>query len=307
MRRYLLRRVLLLIPVVLGVATAVFFIIHLIPGDPVEIMLGEQARAADLERLRKTLGLDRPVLEQYVRFLGGRAKGDLGRSLHHRRGVAGLVLERLPATLELGAAAMAAALAIALPLGILAAARARSWVDHGSMVSSLLGVSIPNFWLGPMLIAVFSLRFNWLPPSGRGGIEHLILPALTLGTGLAAILTRMTRASLLEALPRDFVRTARAKGLAEWAVLVRHGLRNALLPVVTAAGLQTGAVLSGSVITESIFAWPGIGRLTIEAIAARDYPLVQGCVLAIALTYVALNLITDVVYTLCDPRVRYDS
>ena len=307
MRRYLLRRVLLLIPVVLGVATAVFFIIHLIPGDPVEIMLGEQARAADLERLRKTLGLDRPVLEQYVRFLGGLAKGDLGRSLHHRRGVAGLVLERLPATLELGAAAMAAALAIALPLGILAAARARSWGDHGSMVSSLLGVSIPNFWLGPMLIAVFSLRFNWLPPSGRGGIEHLILPALTLGTGLAAILTRMTRASLLEALPRDFVRTARAKGLAEWAVLVRHGLRNALLPVVTAAGLQTGAVLSGSVITESIFAWPGIGRLTIEAIAARDYPLVQGCVLAIALTYVALNLITDVVYTLCDPRVRYDS
>ena len=202
---------------------------------------------------------------------------------------------------------MAIALAVALPLGILAAARARSWLDHGSMVSSLLGVSIPNFWLGPMLIALFSLQLNWLPPSGRGGIEHLILPALTLGTSLAAILARMTRASLLEALPRDFVRTARAKGLAEWAVLARHGLRNALLPVVTAAGLQTGAVLSGSVITESIFAWPGIGRLTIEAIAARDYPLVQGCVLAIALTYVALNLITDVVYTLCDPRVRYES
>jgi peptide/nickel transport system permease protein len=214
-RRYLLRRVLLLIPVVLGVATAVFFIIHLIPGDPVEIMLGEQARAADRERLRKTLGLDRPVLEQYVRFLGGLAKGDLGRSLHHRRGVAGLVLERLPATLELGAAAMAIAIAVALPLGILAAARARSWLDHGSMVSSLLGVSIPNFWLGPMLIALFSLRLNWLPPSGRGGIEHLILPALTLGASLAAILARMTRASLLEALPRDFVRTARAKGLAE--------------------------------------------------------------------------------------------
>ena len=307
MRRYILRRVLLLIPVVLGVATAVFFIIHLIPGDPVEIMLGEQAQAADREQLRKTLGLDRPVLEQYVRFLGGLAKGDLGRSLHHRRGVAGLVLERLPATLELGAAAMAIALAVALPLGILAAARARSWLDHGSMVSSLMGVSIPNFCLGPILIALFSLRLNWLPPSGRGGIEHLILPALTLGTSLAAILARMTRASRLEALPRDFVRTARAKGLAEWAVLVRHGLRNALLPVVTAAGLQTGAVLSGSVITESIFAWPGIGRLTIEAIAARDYPLVQGCVLAIALTYVALNLITDVVYTLCDPRVRYES
>ncbi|MFQ5692817.1 MAG: nickel ABC transporter permease [Nitrospinota bacterium] len=306
MRKYLLRRVLLLIPVVLGVATAVFLIIHLVPGDPVEIMLGERAQAADREALRRSLGLDRPVLEQYVRFLGGLVTGDLGQSLRHRRGVAALVRERLPATLELGAAAMAVAILIALPLGVLAAARPRSWIDHGSMVGALLGVSIPNFWLGPLLISLFSLRFNWLPPSGRGGLAHLILPALTLGTGLAAILTRMTRASLLEVLPKEFVRTARAKGLGGRAVLLRHGLRNALLPIVTVAGLQTGAVLSGSVITESIFAWPGIGRLTIEAIAARDYPLVQGCVLAIALTYVALNLITDLVYTACDPRVRYE-
>ncbi|MBI2880010.1 MAG: ABC transporter permease [Candidatus Tectomicrobia bacterium] len=306
MRKYLLRRVLLLFPVVLGVATAVFLILHLVPGDPVEIMLGEQAQAADRESLRRALGLDRPVLEQYVRFLGGLARGDLGQSLHHRRSVAGLVLERLPATLELGAAAMAVAVAIALPLGVLAAARARSWIDHGSMLGALLGVSIPNFWLGPLLIGLFSLRFNWLPPSGRGGWEHLVLPALTLGTGLAAILTRMTRASLLEVLPKDFVRTARAKGLGERRVLLRHGLRNALLPVVTVAGLQTGAVLSGSVITESIFAWPGIGRLTLEAIAARDYPLVQGSVLTIALTYVALNLLTDLLYSVCDPRVRYE-
>ena len=306
MRKYLLRRVLLLILVVLGVATAVFLIIHLVPGDPVDIMLGEQAQPADREGLRKSLGLDRPILEQYLRFLGGLLAGDLGESLHHRRGVAGLVLERLPATLELGAASMLIAIAIALPLGILAAARARSWLDHGSMLGSLLGVSIPNFWLGPLLISLFSLRFNWLPPSGRGGLEHLVLPALTLGTGLAAILTRMTRASVLEVLPKEFVRTARAKGLGERAVLLRHSLRNALLPVVTVAGLQTGAVLSGSVITESIFAWPGIGRLTIEAIAARDYPLVQGCVLTIALTYVLLNLLTDLVYTVCDPRVRYE-
>ncbi|MFQ5914585.1 MAG: nickel ABC transporter permease [Nitrospinota bacterium] len=306
MRKYLLRRLFLLIPVVLGVVTAVFLIVHLVPGDPVEIMLGEQAQPADRESLRRALGLDRPIWEQYLRFLGGLLIGDLGQSLHHRRGVAALVLERLPATLELGAAAMGVAIAIALPLGVLAAARARSWLDHGSMLGSLLGVSIPNFWLGPLLISLFSLRFNWLPPSGRGGLEHLILPALTLGTGLAAILTRMTRASLLEVLPKEFVRTARAKGLVERVVLLRHGLRNALLPVVTVAGLQTGAVLSGSVITESIFAWPGIGRLTIEAIAARDYPLVQGCVLTIALTYVTLNLLTDLVYTVCDPRVRYE-
>ncbi len=306
MRKYFLRRVLLLIRVVWGVATAVFLIIHLVPGDPVDIMLGEQAQPADREGLRKSLGLDRPILEQYLRFLGGLLTGDLGESLHHRRGVAGLVLERLPATLELGAASMLIAIGIALPLGILAAARARSWLDHGTMLGSLLGVSIPNFWLGPLLISLFSLRLNWLPPSGRGGLEHLVLPALTLGTGLAAILTRMTRASVLEVLPKEFVRTARAKGLGERAVLLRHSLRNALLPVVTVAGLQTGAVLSGSVITESIFAWPGIGRLTIEAIAARDYPLVQGCVLTIALTYVLLNLLTDLVYTVCDPRVRYE-
>jgi peptide/nickel transport system permease protein len=304
--KYLLRRILLLIPVVLGVATAVFLIIHLIPGDPVDIMLGEQAQTADRESLRRALGLDRPILEQYAKFLGGLSTGDLGQSLHPRRSVAALVAERLPATLELGAASMLVAIAMALPLGILAAARSRSWIDHGSMVGALLGVSIPNFWLGPLLISFFSLQLNWLPPSGRGGIAHLILPAVTLGTGLAAILTRMTRASLLEVLPKEFIRTARAKGLKETLVLLRHGLRNALLPVVTVAGLQIGAVLSGSVITESIFAWPGIGRLTIEAIAARDYPLVQGCVLVIALTYVALNLLTDLIYKVCDPRIRYE-
>lgn len=306
MRKYLARRLLLLIPVVFGVATAVFMIIHLIPGDPVEIMLGEQASPADRESLRKTLGLDRPIAEQYFRYLSGLMTGRLGDSLHHRRGVTALVLERLPATLELGATAMTVAIFIALPLGILSAARARSWVDHGSMASALLGVSIPNFWLGPLLISLFSLEFNWLPPSGRGGWSHLILPALTLGTGLAAILTRMTRASVLEVLPREYIRTAQAKGLSERIVLIRHALGNALLPIVTVAGLQTGAVLSGSVITESIFAWPGIGRLTIEAIASRDYPLVQGCVLTIALTYVGLNLITDLIYKGCDPRIRLE-
>ena len=198
MRKYLARRLLLLIPVVFGVATAVFMIIHLIPGDPVEIMLGEQASPADRESLRKTLGLDRPIAEQYFHYLSGLMTGRLGDSLHHRRGVTALVLERLLATLELGVAAMTVAIFIALPLGILSAARARSWVDHGSMAGALLGVSIPNFWLGPLLISLFSLEFNWLPPSGRGGWSHLILPALTLGTGLAAILTRMTRASVLE-------------------------------------------------------------------------------------------------------------
>lgn len=306
MRRFLLRRLGLLILVVLGVATIVFLIIHLIPGDPVEVMLGETALPADREALRKALGLDRPLLEQYGRYLFGLLQGDLGQSLHARRPVAALVLERLPATLELTVASLLIALALSLPAGIFAAARARTWFDHGSMLAALLGVSVPNFWLGPMLIVLFSLELGWLPASGRGGLSHLVLPALTLGTALAAILTRMTRASLLEVLPKDFVQTARAKGLREVWVLVRHALRNALIPIITLTGLQCGALLSGAIITETIFAWPGVGRLTLQAIATRDYPLVQGCVLVFALGYVGVNLVADLLYAWSDPRVRYD-
>jgi peptide/nickel transport system permease protein len=298
------RRLRLLVPTVLGVVTLVFFLVHLIPGDPVELMLGETASRADLAQLRESLGLDRPLGEQYARFLGGLAHGDLGRSFFYRKPVAAVIAGALPATALLAVAALAAALAIALPIGIVAAVRRGRLADRLAMLGSLIGVSMPNFWLGPMLIILFSFRLGWLPVSGRDGAASLVLPALTLGISLAAILARMTRASMLDVLGEDFLRTARAKGVQERVVIVRHALRNALLPVVTIVGLQFGALLSGAVITENVFAWPGVGTLLIQAITARDYPLVQGCVLVIALCYVAVNFLTDALYALIDPRVR---
>jgi len=298
------RRLLLLVPTVLGVLTLVFFLVHLIPGDPVELMLGETASRADLSQLRADLGLDRPLGEQYARFLGGLAHGDLGRSFFYRKPVFAVIGGALPATALLAAAAMAVALLIALPIGIIAAVRRDTLTDRMAMVGSLLGVSMPNFWLGPLLIILFSFRLGWLPVSGKEGAASLILPASTLGTALAAILARMTRASMLDVLGEDYLRTARAKGVGPVTVVVRHALRNALLPVVTIVGLQFGALLSGAVITENVFAWPGVGTLLIQAITARDYPLVQGCVLVIALCYVFVNFLTDVLYALIDPRVR---
>ena len=301
---YLIRRLVLLVPVVLGVVTLVFLLIHAIPGDPVEVMLGEQARAADKELLRHELGLDRPLAEQYLSYVAGLARGDLGRSIHSREPVLRVIAARLPATLLLTLASLAVAVALAVPLGMLAAVRRGSAADRGSMLFALLGVSMPNFWLGPLLILLFSIHLGWLPVSGMGGPAHLVLPAVTLGTSLAAILTRMVRASVLEVIREPYVTTARAKGLPERAVLYRHTLRNALVPLVTVLGLQFGALLSGSVITETIFSWPGVGRLVIQAIYQRDYPLVQGCVLVISLCYVLVNLFTDAAYGLVDPRIR---
>jgi len=298
------RRLLLLVPTVLGVLTLVFFLVHLIPGDPVEVMLGETASRADLSQLRADLGLDRPLAEQYARFLGGLAQADLGRSFFYRKPVLAVIGAALPATALLAFAALAVALLIALPVGILAAVRRDRLTDRLALVGSLVGVSMPNFWLGPMLIILFSFRLGWLPVSGREGAASLVLPALTLGTALAAILVRMTRASMLDVLGEDYLRTARAKGVGERTVIARHALRNALLPVVTIVGLQFGALLSGAVITENVFAWPGVGTLLIQAITARDYPLVQGCVLVISLCYVVVNFLTDALYTLIDPRVR---
>jgi len=291
----------------LGVVTLVFFLIHWIPGDPVDVMLGESATPSDREALRRQLGLDRPIHVQYLQYLKDLAGFRLGTSLHDKREVGALILERLPATLELAGAALALTLVIALPLGMVAAARHRSLWDRTAMTFSLLGVSIPNFWLGPLLILVFSLWLGWLPVSGRESPESVILPALTLGASLAAILSRMVRSSLLDVLGEDFVRTARAKGLDARAVLWRHALPNALLPVITVIGLQLGALLAGAVITETIFAWPGIGLLTIEAIQRRDYPVVQGCILFISLSYVLVNLLTDRLYRIIDPRVRYEA
>lgn len=304
MPNFILSRLISTLIVVLGVSTLVFGLIHMVPGDPVEIMLGESAKPADREALRAALGLNLPLHTQYVNFLEGLVHLDLGESLHSKRPVAEVLAERIPATVELALASLVVALVIALPLGVIAAVKKDSAWDYSAMGFSLLGVSIPNFWMGPMLILLFSLSLGWLPVSGREAPGSLILPALTLGTAMAAILSRMVRSTLLEVLNEDFIRTARAKGLSQGQVIVGHGLRNALLPLITLLGLQLGALLGGAVITETVFSWPGVGQLTIDAIQRRDYPVVQASVLLISLTYVVVNIITDLVYAAVDPRVR---
>ncbi|MFI0413310.1 MAG: nickel ABC transporter permease [Candidatus Thiodiazotropha sp.] len=289
---------------IIGVVCLVFMLIHLVPGDPVDVMLGESAIPADREALRSSLGLDRPITVQLTDFLKGVSVLDLGDSLHTRQPVSELLASHIPATLELALAALIVTLLTAIPLGILAAVNRGGMGDWGAMGFSMLGLSIPNFWLGPLLILCFSLWLGWTPVSGREGISSLILPAVTLGTGFAAILARMVRSSLLEVLGEDYVRTARAKGLDETRVIWRHAMRNAWLPVITLLGLQLGALLGGAVVTEVVFDWPGIGSLMIESIQKRDYPVVQGCVLFISLAYVLVNTLTDILYGLIDPRIR---
>jgi len=306
MGRFLARRLVLTLPVLLGVATLVFSLIHLIPGDPAQAMLGEAAPQSDVEELRRQLGLDRSLVEQYAAFLGGLVQGDLGTSLRTGLPVTEQIVERMPATFELAAAAMLVAILFSMPLGIAAAVRRGTVVDHAAMTVSLAGVSVPNFWLGPLLAIVFAVELGWLPVSGRGTWAHLVLPAVSLGAALAAILARMTRATMLEELREPYVQAARARGVSTSRAVMRHAFRNSLIPVVTLVGLQFGAVLTGAVITETIFAWPGIGRLLIQSIGFRDYPLVQGCILLIALTYVAVNLVTDMLYGVLDPRIRYE-
>ncbi len=304
MTAYLLRRLGLAGLSVFGVVTLVFLLIHVIPGDPVDAMLGETAMAADKEALRHQLGLHRSIAVQYGRYLRRLGHGNLGRSLHSSRPVRRMIVARYPATIELAAAALLLALLVAVPLGVAAAARPRSFVNLASAGVALFGAAVPSLWLGPMLMLIFAVWLDWLPVSGRGTLAHLVLPALTLGIGMAALLARLLRATLLERLHEEFVRTARAKGAGRARAVVVHALPNALLPVITAVGLQAGALLSGAIITETIFSWPGIGRLLLLAIQTRDYPLVQGCVLVIALTYVALNLVLDLLYAWVDPRVR---
>lgn len=300
----ILRRLASTAVVVLGVVVLVFLLIHFIPGDPVDVMLGESAQPADREALRVSLGLDKPILDQLVIYINGLINFDLGRSLHSQQPITALLAERIPATVELALAALVVTLVLALPLGLIAAARHNTAWDQGAMAFSLLGVSIPNFWMGPLLILVFALGLGWFPVSGRDEAGAVILPALTLGTSLAAILARMIRSSVLEVLGENFIRTAYAKGLSRRQVLIRHALPNAMLPVITILGLQLGTLLAGAVITETVFSWPGIGLLTIEAIQSRDYPVVQACVLLIALTYVLINSFTDLLYALIDPRIR---
>jgi peptide/nickel transport system permease protein len=301
---YLVRRLMALIPVALGVATLTFALIHLVPGDPVVAMLGDSAGPADIAGMRQELGLDRSITAQYLTFLWNLAHGDLGESISMKEPVARLIAARFPATLELAGAGLLVAIMLAFPLGIIAGANPGGAADMGAMGFAILGVSVPHLYLGPLMMIVFSLDLGWFPLTGRGGLMYLVLPAVTLGTALAAILARMLRQSLVQVREADYIRTARAKGLSAFAALTRHGLRNALTPVITLVGLETGALLTGAIVTEMIFSWPGMGRLLIAAISARDYPLVEGCVLTFALSYVVVNMATDMVYAMADPRIR---
>jgi peptide/nickel transport system permease protein len=293
-----------MIPVVWLVVSVVFLLIHLVPGDPIQQMLGEGAAAADLQAARHAYGLDVPIGQQYLHYWNGVLHGNLGKSIRFNQSVASIVLQAYPATIRLTIASLLVAMALSIPAGVRSARRRNSWEDRVLSFVSLLGLSFPNFALGPILILLFAIGLGWLPVSGSGSVEHLVLPAITMGGALAAILTRMVRTSMLEELGQDYIRTARAKGLSENVVVYRHALRNAMIPIVTVLGLQFGAMLAGAIVTETIFSWPGIGRMTISAISSRDYYLVQGCILFIGLTYVVVNFMTDLMYSVLNPRIR---
>jgi ABC-type dipeptide/oligopeptide/nickel transport system permease component len=304
MFRYVTTRLLYLLPVVWLVVSVVFLLIHFVPGDPIQQMLGEGASSADIEATRHAYRLDEPIRQQYVNYWKGVLHGDLGKSLRLNQNVGSVIAQAYPSTITLTISALFVAVLLSVPAGVRSALRRNKWDDRALSFVSLLGLSFPNFALGPILILFLSIKLGWLPVSGAGTFAHRILPAITLGGALAAILTRMVRTSMLEELSQDYVRTARAKGLSENAVVYKHALRNALIPVVTVLGLQFGALLAGAIVTETIFSWPGIGRMTIQAISNRDYYLVQGCILCIALTYVLVNFLTDLMYSALNPRIR---
>ena len=303
----MIKRLLGVLPVVFGVAFLTFLLVHAVPGDPVEVMLGESASSADRMQLQADLGLNQPIYVQFGVYLNKLAHGDLGVSIHSKKPIVDLLAERLPATAKLALLALSFAISIGLPLGIIAALKVNQWPDKLANLLSLSISAMPHFWMGPILMMVFALWLGLLPVSGMESGTAIILPDLTLGFGLAAILTRMTRASMLEVLHEDFIRTARAKGLTEYAVILRHALRAALLPIVTVLGLQLGSLLAGTVITETVFSWDGVGSLLVESIEKRDYPVMQACVLVVAFFYVTVNLATDIIYTKIDPRERFAS
>ena len=290
--------------VIFGVLLLTFLLIHAVPGDPVEVMLGESASVADRQALRADLGLNQPLIQQFGQYLTALSRGDFGKSIHTKTPIIELIKARYPATLKLALLSLLIGLGIGIPLGIYAALKAGHWQDLVVTLVSVRLSAMPAFWLGPILMLVFAVWLAWLPVSGMDSCTSIILPALTLGFGLSAILTRMTRTSLLEVLNDDYIRTARAKGLSEPTVIIRHALRTALLPIITIVGLQMGSLLAGTVITETIFSWDGIGRLLVESIEKRDYPVTQACVLVVALSYVLVNLFTDILYRFADPRVR---
>jgi peptide/nickel transport system permease protein len=304
MLRYFTTRVLYTLPVVWLVVSVVFLLIHLVPGDPILQMLGEGVPAADVRATRHAYGFDAPLGEQYLHYWKGVLQGDLGPSVRFNQSVTSLIAQRYPYTLQLTLASLFVAVLLSVPAGVRSAQRRNLWDDRALSVVSLFGLSFPNFALGPILILFFAIKLGWLPVSGSGSFANLVLPAITMGGALAAILTRMVRTSMLEELGQDYIRTARAKGLPDHTVVYRHALRNAMIPIITVLGLQFGALLAGAIVTETIFSWPGIGRLTIQAISNRDYYLVQGCILAIGLTYIAVNFLTDLLYSALNPRIR---
>ncbi|MDQ3397466.1 MAG: ABC transporter permease [Deinococcota bacterium] len=303
---YIVRRLLAALPSILGVIVIVFLMVRLAPGDPALLLAGEFADQATVQRIRERFGLDEPLLVQFGIFMGDLVQGDLGRSTRTRRPVTSELANYFPNTLELALGAMAVALLIGIPAGIVSAVRPHTLFDYVATLGALIGVSMPVFWFGLLAILFFSVNLGWFPVAGRGTLAHLVLPAVTLGTGTAAIITRMTRSSMLEVLNQDYVRTARAKGLANRLVINKHALRNALVPVVTIAGLQFGTLMAGAVLTETVFSWPGIGQLLVTSILARDYPVVQGAVLLIAVSFIFINLLVDLIYGTIDPRIRYD-
>jgi peptide/nickel transport system permease protein len=303
MTTYFIRRLLQSLVVLLGVSFVVFFILHL-TGDPALVLLPPDASPEDVHRFRQAMGFNDPFLVQYGRFLGGALRGDFGQSIRHGESAFHLVTERMPATFELAGAALLIALVLAIPAGIISAVRRNSVIDYVSTVIALLGQSMPTFWLGIMLILLFSVQFHLLPSSGRGTLEHLVLPAVTLGLFTTARITRLTRSGMLEVLGQDYIRTARAKGVSDPPVVWKHALKNAAIPIVTIVGIELGTLLGGAVITETIFAWPGVGRLSVQAIANRDYPVVQAAVFVLATTFILVNLAVDIIYTYLDPRIR---
>ncbi|HSP13250.1 MAG TPA: nickel ABC transporter permease [Thermoanaerobaculia bacterium] len=307
MAQYIIRRILQMIPITLGILTLVFSLIHLIPGDPAATIAGEGARPEDILQVRKALGLDRPLWQQYITYLGNVAHGDLGRSFRTNEKVSKEILARYPATLQLAFGAMLVALLVALPLGIISAIYRNSWIDNVARFFALIGVSMPSFWFGPLLIIAFAINHEWFPVSGREqGLRSLVLPSLTMGLALAAILTRMIRVSLAEELNQLYVTTAIAKGVTRVKAIFRHALKNALIPVITVLALQFGSLLTGAIITEQIFSWPGLGRLLIQSINTRDYPQVQASILVIAVTYILVNFISDLLYGVVDPRIKLE-
>ncbi|MDR7554088.1 MAG: ABC transporter permease [Armatimonadota bacterium] len=306
MWRYIATRLLLAVPVVFGVAFVVFAMVRVIPGDPAQVIAGEAATREFVEAVRRELGLDRPLLVQFAAFTANLLRGDLGRSVRSRAPVTHELWARIPNTVTLALAGLAVAVSVGIAAGVVSAMRPYSVIDTLVMLAALLGLSMPVFWSGLMMILVFAVWLGWLPAVGTGTPLHLVLPAVTLGLATAAIIARMTRSSMLEVLRADYVRTARAKGLAERVVVNRHAFRNALIPVITVVGLQMGTLLSGAVLTESVFAWPGIGRLLVEGVLARDYPVVQGAVLVVAFAFAVVNLVVDVLYAVVDPRIRYE-